>query len=103
MEIEGLLVDLDGTLYVGDEPVEGAGEALDRLGAAGMEIRSVTNTTRKSRSAVHAGLRASANRRVAYVSNCGAKAIQSSWRLPSTESCQPIGGSSKIAALEDIF
>ncbi len=56
MEIEGLLIDLDGTLYVGDEPVEGAKEALDRLKTAGIEIRYVTNTTRKPRSAVRAKL-----------------------------------------------
>ena len=52
MEIEGLLVDLDGTLYVGDEPVQGASEALERLKTAGVEIRYVTNTTREPRSAV---------------------------------------------------
>lgn len=56
MDIEGLLVDLDGTLYVGDEPVAGAGEALDRLRNAGLGIRFVTNTTRKPRSAVYAQL-----------------------------------------------
>ncbi len=53
MEIDGLLVDLDGTLYVGEEPVEGAREALDRIRDAGIVIRYVTNTTRKPRSAVH--------------------------------------------------
>ncbi len=56
MQIEGLLVDLDGTLYVGEEPVEGAKEALNRLRTAGMEIRFVTNTTRRPRSAVCAQL-----------------------------------------------
>ena len=56
MEIEGLLIDLDGTLYVEDEPVEGAADALDRLKAAGIQIRYVTNTTRKPRSSVHAHL-----------------------------------------------
>ena len=56
MEIEGLLVDLDGTLYVGDEPLQGANEALDRLRTAGVEIRYVTNTIRKLRSAVRAKL-----------------------------------------------
>ena len=49
MRIEGLLVDLDGTLYVGDEPVEGAREALDRLHSCGLALRYVTNTTRKPR------------------------------------------------------
>jgi HAD superfamily hydrolase (TIGR01458 family) len=49
MRIEGLLVDLDGTLYVGDEPVEGAREALGELKAYGITVRYVTNTTRKPR------------------------------------------------------
>ena len=45
-------MDLDGTLYVGDEPVEGAREAIGRLRASGLAIRFVTNTTRKPRRAV---------------------------------------------------
>lgn len=56
MEIKGLLVDLDGTLYVGDEALDGAREALGRLRDAGLLIRYVTNTTRKPRRAVHAHL-----------------------------------------------
>lgn len=46
------MVDLDGTLYVGDEPVEGAREAIDELKSFGFIIRYVTNTTRKPRRAV---------------------------------------------------
>ena len=49
MRVRGLLVDLDGTLYVGDEPVEGAREALGRLRSSGIAVRYVTNTTRKPR------------------------------------------------------
>ncbi len=49
MRIKGLLLDLDGTLYVGDEPVEGAREAVQDLGSSGVQIRYVTNTTRKPR------------------------------------------------------
>ena len=52
MGVSGLLVDLDGTLYVGDEPVEGAREAVGKLRAGGLELRYVTNTTRKPRRAV---------------------------------------------------
>lgn len=44
---------MDGTLYVGGEPVDGAREALDRLKSSGIAIRYVTNTTRKPRSAIH--------------------------------------------------
>ena len=49
MRVAGLLVDLDGTLYVGGEPVEGAREAIGRLKTSGLAIRYVTNTTRKPR------------------------------------------------------
>jgi phospholysine phosphohistidine inorganic pyrophosphate phosphatase len=49
MRVRGLLVDLDGTLYVGDEPVGGAREAIGRLKASGVALRYVTNTTRKPR------------------------------------------------------
>jgi len=52
MRVEGLLLDLDGTLYVGGEPIEGAREAVERLAASGLALRYVTNTTRKPRRAV---------------------------------------------------
>lgn len=52
MRVQALLVDLDGTLYVGERPVEGARGALQRLEDAGIEVRYVTNTTRVSRKAV---------------------------------------------------
>jgi len=49
MRVRGLLVDLDGTLYVGDEPVEGARDAIGKLKSSGIALRYVTNTTRKPR------------------------------------------------------
>ncbi len=58
MRIKGLLLDLDGTLYVGEEPVPGASEAVHRLKDAGLALRYVTNTTRMPRRAVVERLRA---------------------------------------------
>jgi HAD superfamily hydrolase (TIGR01458 family) len=49
MGIRGLLLDLDGTLYVGGEAVAGAREAVGSLKASGFAVRYVTNTTRKPR------------------------------------------------------
>ena len=57
LDAKGLLLDLDGTLYVGGAPIPGAREALSRLGAAGIPYRYVTNTTRKPRREVVCGLR----------------------------------------------
>ena len=47
MGIRGLLLDLDGTLYVGGEALGGAREAVGSLKASGFAVRYVTNTTRK--------------------------------------------------------
>ena len=46
-----VLLDLDGVLYVEDEPVPGAAEAVERMRAAGLTLRFVTNTTSQSRAA----------------------------------------------------
>jgi HAD superfamily hydrolase (TIGR01458 family) len=48
-DVRGLLLDLDGVLYVGDEPVEGAEAAVGALRDAGLGLRFVTNTTERSR------------------------------------------------------
>lgn len=49
MGVRGVLLDLDGTLYVGGEPVPGARDAVERLKDSGIVLRYVTNTTRKPR------------------------------------------------------
>ncbi len=48
-DIKGFLIDLDGVLYIGDTPVDGANEALELLRKRGYPFRFVSNTTRKSR------------------------------------------------------
>ncbi len=45
----GVLLDIDGVLYVGDEPIAGAHEALAALRELGAGLRLVTNTTSRSR------------------------------------------------------
>jgi HAD superfamily hydrolase (TIGR01458 family) len=57
MGIKGVLLDLDGTLYVGGEDVAGAREAVGSLQASGLAVRYVTNTTRKPRAWVCGRLR----------------------------------------------
>lgn len=46
--IHGLLFDLDGTLYLGDEPIAGASEAVAYARTRGIACRFVTNTSTKS-------------------------------------------------------
>jgi HAD superfamily hydrolase (TIGR01458 family) len=49
----GVLLDIDGVLYVGDEAIAGAQAALGELRDASAGVRLVTNTTSRSRRAVH--------------------------------------------------
>lgn len=44
--LKGVMLDLDGVVYVGAEPLPGALAAVARLRAAGLALRFVTNTTR---------------------------------------------------------
>src|SRR5277367_6654808 len=48
----GVLLDVDGVLYVGDEPNAGAREALLELRDLSGGVRLMTNTTSRSRRAV---------------------------------------------------
>jgi HAD superfamily hydrolase (TIGR01458 family) len=56
--IKGVLLDLDGVVHVRDKPVPGSLEAVARLRAAGLPVRFVTNTTRRSRRAIAEALAA---------------------------------------------
>jgi HAD superfamily hydrolase (TIGR01458 family) len=58
MLTRGVLLDLDGVLYVGRAPLAGAAEALARLRAAGLPLGFITNTTRKSRRVIRSDLAA---------------------------------------------
>jgi phospholysine phosphohistidine inorganic pyrophosphate phosphatase len=54
--VPGLLLDLDGVLYVGDDALPGAPEAVDWLQRAGIPHLFVTNTTSRPRSSIVAKL-----------------------------------------------
>jgi ribonucleotide monophosphatase NagD (HAD superfamily) len=47
-EYDGFLIDLDGTVWVGDDLIPGAVEAIGALAAAGKEIVFVTNDSRRT-------------------------------------------------------
>jgi HAD superfamily hydrolase (TIGR01458 family) len=46
------LIDLDGVLYVGKEPIKGAKECLERMESLGYDYRFVSNSTRRCKSSV---------------------------------------------------
>ena len=46
--IQGLLLDMDGVLYIGDELIEGAAETLDELREMEIPLRFITNTTTRT-------------------------------------------------------
>ncbi|KAG0006335.1 hypothetical protein BGZ79_003800 [Entomortierella chlamydospora] len=46
--IRGVLIDVSGTVHVGDKVIPGAAGALDRLRASGIPFRFCTNTTQSS-------------------------------------------------------
>lgn len=48
-QFDAFLFDLDGVIYLGDEPLPGANEALARLRRAGKSIRFLTNDPRPTR------------------------------------------------------
>ncbi len=52
LEVKGLLIDLDGVLYVGHEAIPGAAAKLRELSERGLPWRLVTNTTTRSRAAL---------------------------------------------------
>ncbi len=45
-DIKGVLLDLDGTIFVGDRLIPGAADAVDTLRRGGLPLRFGTNTTR---------------------------------------------------------
>lgn len=53
-----VLLDLDGTLYIGKEQIPGAADALQQLRKRGLQLRFLTNTTTKSQSQLVAQMRA---------------------------------------------
>ncbi|MFL6236237.1 MAG: TIGR01458 family HAD-type hydrolase [Thermoanaerobaculia bacterium] len=55
--VDGILFDLDGTVYQEGRAIPGAAEALETLRRRGLPFRFTTNTTRRPRAALAARLR----------------------------------------------
>ena len=56
-DIKGVLLDLEGTIFVGDRLVPGAADAVGALRRGGLPLRFGTNATRMSRTALVSRLR----------------------------------------------
>lgn len=56
LDVAGVLVDLDGTVYQGRELISGAAAAIERLRSARIPLLFTTNTSRKSRRDIIASL-----------------------------------------------
>jgi HAD superfamily hydrolase (TIGR01458 family) len=56
--IKGFLIDLDGVLYVGDNPIAGAQDTIEYLMQENYTFRFVSNTTRKCRKTIASRLSA---------------------------------------------
>lgn len=56
--ISALLLDLSGVLYVGQQTLPGAVQAIQRLQESEMPMRFITNTTRSTRQAIYQKLKA---------------------------------------------
>ncbi len=99
MRVRGLLLDLDGTLYVGGEAVPGAVEAVELLRASGLALRYLTNTTRMPRRAVAGRLRA-----LGFEAEGGQifTPARAAARLIGERSCLPLVDASLLEDLEGI-
>ena len=45
LDIQGLLFDLDGVLYIGSQPIEGSADAVASVRSSGIPCRFITNTS----------------------------------------------------------
>jgi HAD superfamily hydrolase (TIGR01458 family) len=90
MDIRGVMLDLDGTLYVGGEPVAGSREALEVLRVSGFALRYVTNTTRMPRRVVVERMRA-----------LGFVAEEGEVFTPAWAASRLIGGKSCLALVDE--
>ena len=52
MDVRGFLIDLDGVLYIGDQAIDGAQEAIGLLREKNYRLRFVSNTTRTCRKTI---------------------------------------------------
>ena len=100
--IELLVCDLDGVVYLGDEGIPGAGEALGRVANGGIEIVFVTNNSTRTPSEVAAKIEATsgfATTRHAVITSAEVTAAR---LVGKAEAAFVVGGSAIDEALEAV-
>ena len=91
MRVKAMLLDLEGVLYEGDRPIEGATTAVARLREMGLDLRYLTNTTTRSRAGVAerlAGLGLALGAETLFTPLAAARRLLIDWnaRLPGPKS-----------------
>jgi len=98
------LLDLDGVVYLGPEPVPGAAAALSEAAAAGMRLAYVTNNASRRPEAVVAHLRslgiAADSADVVTAAQAAARLLRG--RLPAGARVLVLGAEGLIAAVQDV-
>lgn len=100
---DGLLLDLDGVIYLGDRPVPGAVEAMAAVRESGQTVRFLTNNASRTPAQVAERLQelgvAAAVEEVVTSAVCAAQALAG--RLPTGAPVLAVGGDGLSQALED--
>ncbi len=88
--IQAILLDLDGVLYVGNQPVPAAGETVQQLLDSGLQIAGITNTTTQPLCAIAEKLNA-----------MGIPVRQNDIYTPAALACKVIGSHSAALFIRD--
>ena len=103
MRVKAMLLDLEGVLYDGDRPIEGAAAAVARLRDMGVDLRYLTNTTTRSRAGVAerlAGLGLSLGPETLFTPLAAARRLLIGWEAQRTRLAAPETAAADFGGLE---
>jgi HAD superfamily hydrolase (TIGR01458 family) len=103
MRVKAMLLDLEGVLYEGDRPIEGAPAAVARLRDMGLDLRYLTNTTTRSRAGVAerlAGLGLSLGAETLFTPLAAARRLLVGWEARRIRLAAPEAAAADFGGLE---
>ena len=103
MRVKAMLLDLEGVLYEGDRPIEGATTAVARLRETGLDLRYLTNTTTRSREGVAerlAGLGLELGADALFTPLAAARRLLAGWNASRIRLAAPSAAAADFAGLE---